>query len=123
MSTTLEIQNEIMTDIIINGHTYTCERIFEDEDFNKYRELALCSYALYDVPKGLILKYGYEAVNDTLLALMDYRKILLKRQDDIGQLIEDLNAGYDADPEQAPKELERMCDLCARAANYLEALV
>lgn len=120
MSATLE---EIMMDIIINGHTYTCERIFEDEDFNKYRELALCSYALYDVPKALILKYGYSNVNDTLLTLMDYRKIMLKRQDDIGQLIEDLNAGYDADPESAPKELERMCDLCARAADYLGELV
>lgn len=118
-----ETMNDIMMDIIINENTYTLERIFEDEEFNKYRELALCEYAHYDVPKALILKYGYSIVNYTLVTLMDHRKILLKRQDEIGQLIENLNAGYDADPEQAPKELERMCDLCARAADYLGELV
>lgn len=118
-----ETIKEILMDIIINESTYTLEKIFEDEEFNKYRELALSNYAHFDVPKKLILKYGYAAANDTLLTLMDYRKILLKRQDEIGQLIEDLNAGYDADPESAPKELERMCDLCARAADYLGELV
>ena len=118
-----EIKKEILMDIIINENAYLADEIIEDEEFCATRQLVLSHYTQYDATKRMIIKYGYDYVNVVMVELMDFRDAMLNRKKDSDGLIEDLNAGYDVDPEQAPKELERMCDLCAKAADYLEELV
>lgn len=118
-----ETIKDILMDIIINENTYIANEIIQDEEFCATRQLVLSHYTQYGATKRMILKYGYDNVNAVMAELMDFRNAMLNRKKDIDELIEELNTGYDADPEQAPKELERMCDLCARAADYLGELV
>ena len=114
---------DILMDIIVTGNKYTISDLLEDEDFNTHRELALAECVQYDYIRKLIIEYSYTQVNAAMVELLDYKKGTDKCKAELTELIENLDAGYDADPAQAPKELERMCDLCAKAADYLEGLV
>lgn len=113
-----ELMVEILLDIITKDNTYVIKALIEDEDFIKYKEIAFSNYCTYDDVKNLIIKYGYEPVNDACIRIAG----LKDEQFITNTLITDLRAGYDADPEQALKELDRLNDLCAEAADALEAL-
>lgn len=117
--TELQTMMDVMVDIFTKGGGYAIDDILKDEEFIKYKQLAFTRYANWDPIKAMIIKYDYTPVNDVL-------KYMLKASSEqdwtVKELITDLRSGYDKDPEQAHKELDRLNDLCAEAADALEVL-
>ena len=109
----------VLIDIMQAEMPYSVEKLVEDEGFKEYGEIVLAGTYLTETMRTLIQKHGYQPVNDVI------RLIAGKETErrNIAQLTAELRSGFDKDPASAARELERMCDLCAQAADALEELV